>query len=113
MALKRSELSVGDRHSMVVVEDLTRTQLAQYAGASGDFNPLHTDEVYATKVAGYPTVFAHGMLTMGLTARMLTDWVGDEQGWLSSGDVVAASPVVHEFLLELIANNSFDRPDMG
>lgn len=77
MALKQSELSVGDRHSMVVVEDLSRTQLVQYAGASGDFNPLHTDEVYATKVAGYPTVFAHGMLTMGLTARMLTDWVGD------------------------------------
>ena len=61
----------------IVVEDLSRTQLVQYAGASGDFNPLHTDEVYATKVAGYPTVFAHGMLTMGLTARMLTDWVGD------------------------------------
>ena len=48
-----------------------------YAGASGDYNPLHTDEVFATKVAGYPTVFAHGMLTMGLTGKMLTNYVGD------------------------------------
>jgi acyl dehydratase len=68
---------VGDVHSAVVVEDLTRTQIVQYAGASGDFNPIHTDEVFATKVAGYPSVFAHGMLTMGMTGRMLTDLVGD------------------------------------
>ena len=49
----------------------------QYAGASGDYNPLHTDEMFTTKVAGYPGVFAHGMLTMGMTGRMLTDWFGD------------------------------------
>jgi acyl dehydratase len=49
----------------------------QYAGASGDYNPLHTDEIYATKIAGYPSVFAHGMLTMGLTGKMLTNYVGD------------------------------------
>jgi acyl dehydratase len=48
-----------------------------YAGASGDYNPLHSDEVFTTKVAGYPSVFAHGMLTMGMTGRMLTNWVGD------------------------------------
>ena len=48
-----------------------------YAGASGDYNPVHSDEVFATKVAGYPTVFAHGMLSMGLTAKMLTNFVGD------------------------------------
>jgi acyl dehydratase len=77
MPLNVKEISVGDRHSAVVVDDLTRTQIVQYAGASGDFNPLHSDEVYATKVAGYPTTFAHGMLTMGVTAKMLTDWVGD------------------------------------
>jgi acyl dehydratase len=74
--LKLKEISVGDQYSAVVVDNLTRTQIVQYAGASGDFNPLHTDEIYATKVAGYPTAFAHGMLTMGLTAKMLTDWVG-------------------------------------
>ncbi len=77
MALKASELSVGDRYEEVVVHDLTRTQIVQYAGASGDYNPVHTDEVFATKVAGYPTVFAHGMLTMGLTGTMLTHYVGD------------------------------------
>ncbi len=77
MALKASELKVGDTHEEVVVHNLTRTQIVQYAGASGDYNPVHTDEVFATKVAGYPTVFAHGMLTMGLTGRMITNYVGD------------------------------------
>jgi acyl dehydratase len=62
----------------IVVEDLTRTQIVQYAGASGDFNPLHTDEVFATTVAGFPSVIAHGMLTMGLTGRMLTGCLGDQ-----------------------------------
>jgi acyl dehydratase len=77
MALSKSKLSVGQTHSEVVVENLSRTQIVQYAGASGDYNPVHTDEVFATKVAGYPTVFAHGMLTMGLTGTMLTNFVGD------------------------------------
>jgi acyl dehydratase len=77
VTLKASELEEGQEFSAVVVENLSRTQIVQYAGASGDYNPLHTDEVFATKVAGYPTVFAHGMLTMGMTGRMLTDLVGD------------------------------------
>lgn len=77
MALKAGELSVGDTYSECLVEDLKRTQIVQYAGASGDYNPLHTDEIFTTKVAGYPTVFAHGMLTMGMTGRMLTNYVGD------------------------------------
>ena len=68
---------LGDHREVVLVEDLTRTQIVMYAGASGDFNPLHTDECYARDVAGYPSVFAHGMLTMGMTGRILTDWVGD------------------------------------
>jgi acyl dehydratase len=77
MALKASDLSVGDTFEAVVAENLTRTQIVQYAGASGDYNPIHSDEVFATQVAGYPSVFAHGMLTMGMTGRMLTDLVGD------------------------------------
>ena len=77
MPLKASDLKVGDTHSELLVEDLKRTQLVQYAGASGDYNPLHTDELFTVKVAGYPSVFAHGMLTMGMTGKMLTDYVGD------------------------------------
>ena len=77
MALSRQQLSIGSSREAVVVDDLTRTQLVMYAGASGDYNPLHTDEVFATKVAGFPGVFAHGMLTMALTGKALTDWVGD------------------------------------
>jgi acyl dehydratase len=76
MALRASEVKVGDRHEEVVVEDLKRTQIVMYAGASGDYNPIHSDEVFATKVAGYPSTFAHGMLTMGMTGKMLTHYVG-------------------------------------
>jgi acyl dehydratase len=77
MPLSASNLKVGDTHEEVVVDDLTRTQLVMYSGASGDYNPLHSDEVYTTEVAGYPSVFAHGMLSMGLTGKMLTNYVGD------------------------------------
>jgi acyl dehydratase len=77
MALKASQIKVGDTHSERVVENISRTQLVQYAGASGDYNPLHTDEVYTVQAAGYKSVFAHGMLTMGLTGKMLTNYVGD------------------------------------
>ena len=77
MALKASELKVGDTYTERLVEDLKRTQIVQYAGSSGDYNPLHTDEAFTTKVAGYPSVFAHGMLSMGMTGRMLTNYVGD------------------------------------
>ena len=77
MALKASELKVGDKYTERVVEDLKRTQVVMYAGASGDYNPVHTDELFTTEVAGYPGVFAHGMLTMGMTGRMLPNYVGD------------------------------------
>ena len=77
MALSASNLKVGDTHEEVVAENLSRGLLVMYAGTSGDYNPLHTDEVYTKEVAGYPSVFAHGMLTMGLTGKMLTNYVGD------------------------------------
>lgn len=77
MALSASNLNIGDSYEECLVEDLKRTQLVQYSGASGDYNPLHTDEIFTTQVAGYPSVFAHGMLSMGMTGRMLTNYVGD------------------------------------
>lgn len=77
MALNARDLNVGDTKTMVLTDDLTRTQIVQYAGASGDYNPLHTDDLFTREVAGYPGVFAHGMLTMGMTGRLLTDWFGD------------------------------------
>ncbi len=54
---------------------LTRTDLVMYAGASGDFNPMHHDEVGA-KAAGQPSVFGHGMFSMGFLGTALTDYVG-------------------------------------
>ncbi len=77
MALSANQLNAGDTHEEVVVDDLTRTQLVMYSGASGDYNPLHTDDLYCKEAAGYPGVFAHGMLSMGLTGKMLTNYVGD------------------------------------
>jgi len=77
MALNSSELKVGDTYEEEVCRNLSRTQIVQYAGTSGDYNPLHTDEIFTTQIAGYPSVFAHGMLSMGMTGRMLTNYVGD------------------------------------
>ena len=77
MPLRASEIQVGDVFDQVVVEDLKRTQLVMYAGASGDFHPFHSDETFA-RAAGFPRgVFAHGMLSMGLAGKLLTDVLGD------------------------------------
>lgn len=70
------ELKVGDRHEAVVIENVNRTHVVKYAGASGDFNPLHHDDTVAQQLAGYPSVFAHGMFSMGLTGTMLANWLG-------------------------------------
>jgi acyl dehydratase len=77
MALSATNLNAGDTYTECLVEDLSRTQIVMYAGASGDYNPVHTDEKFTKEIAGYPSVFAHGMLTMGMTGRMLTNYVGD------------------------------------
>ena len=77
MALSATNLKEGDTYTECLVEDLSRTQIVMYAGASGDYNPVHTDEKFTKEIAGYPSVFAHGMLTMGMTGRMLTNYVGD------------------------------------
>jgi acyl dehydratase len=68
------DVSEGDE-GPELTHTLTRTDLVQYAGASGDFNPMHTDEVSA-QAAGLPSVFGHGMLTAGILATAVTDYVG-------------------------------------
>jgi acyl dehydratase len=68
------DVHVGDE-APVLTHTLTRTDLVKYAGASGDFNPMHHDEVLA-KAAGQPSVFGHGMFSMGLLGSALTDYVG-------------------------------------
>jgi acyl dehydratase len=81
---------------------LTRTMFVRYAGASGDFNPMHHDDTIAAQV-GNPSVFGHGMLSMGLAARVVKDWFGPEairrlqvrfakQVW--PGDVLTCTAVV-------------------
>ncbi len=55
---------------------VTRADLVRYAGASGDFNPIHWSDRVAAEV-GLPSVIAHGMLTMALACRAVTDWTGD------------------------------------
>lgn len=72
-----AELQVGDEATPLVVENLSRTDFVKYAGASGDFNPMHHDDTIATQV-GNPSVFGHGMLTAGLMARVVKDWFGPE-----------------------------------
>ena len=72
--LKFEEVAVGDE-APATSHKLTRTDLVKYAGASGDFNPMHHDEV-AAQAAGQPSVFGHGMFSMGLLGTALTDFVG-------------------------------------
>ena len=71
---------------------VTRLDLVRYAGASGDFNPIHWNERTATSV-GLPNVIAHGMLTMALAGRFLTEWAGDP-GAVTEFGVRFSSPVV-------------------
>ena len=72
--LSFEDVQVGDE-APVITHTLTRTDLVRYAGASGDFNPMHHDEV-AAQAAGQPSVFGHGMFSMGLLGTALTDFVG-------------------------------------
>ena len=71
---------------------LQRVNLVRYAGASGDFNPIHWNQRFATAV-GLPDVIAHGMLTMASVGRIVTDWVGDPGAVLDYG-VRFTRPVV-------------------
>ncbi|MFK0170126.1 MaoC family dehydratase [Streptomyces sp. NPDC090306] len=71
---------------------VTRATLVQYAGASGDFNPIHWNEKFAKEV-GLPDVIAHGMFTMAEAIRLVTDWAGDPASVVEYG-VRFTKPVV-------------------
>jgi acyl dehydratase len=72
--------------------EITRADLVRYAGASGDFNPIHWNERFAMSV-GLPDVIAHGMYTMALVARVVSDWAGDP-GAVAEYSVRFTRPVV-------------------
>lgn len=57
---------------------LTRSHFVRYAGAGGDFNPIHHDESFAAR-AGYPSVFGHGLLTAGVLSTFVADWLGQDK----------------------------------
>jgi peroxisomal enoyl-CoA hydratase 2 len=110
--LSRGDWRKGASVKTVLVTNLTRGQITQYAGASGDFSPQHTDEVYNTQAAGYPGVFAHGMLTMGMLGQALNNWLGDgllksfgfqfrQQVW--PGDTLYAALEITELSEEALA----------
>ena len=88
----KAELTVGD----VVAEQsyhLTRDSLVRYAGASGDFNPIHYRDDIATSV-GLDGVLAHGMLTMGLAVQPVVDWLGGDSGKVLDYQVRFTRPVL-------------------
>src|SRR5580765_3030303 len=76
-------VAVGDELPPLTVT-VTRGQLVRYAGASLDFNPIHWNQRIATAV-GLPDVIAHGMYTMALAGRLVTDWLGDPGRLVSYG----------------------------
>lgn len=74
-SLYAEDVSVGDTGPEIVVEDIGVEDFVRYAGASGDFNPLHYDQSYA-EAAGEDSVFGQGMLTANYAAHLATDWFG-------------------------------------
>ncbi|WP_428954207.1 MaoC family dehydratase [Streptomyces sp. cg35] len=90
-AIKYAEVEVGTELPAQTFP-VTRATLVQYAGASGDFNPIHWNEKFAVEV-GLPDVIAHGMFTMAEAIRVVTDWTGDPAAVVEYG-VRFTKPVV-------------------
>jgi acyl dehydratase len=87
-----AELALGE----IVAErsySITRDTLVRYAGASGDFNPIHYRDDVAAAV-GLPGVLAHGMLTMGLAVQPVVEWAGGDPGRILDYQVRFTRPVV-------------------
>src|SRR5258708_6683712 len=98
------DVNVGDAIPPLTTAPVTHLQLVRYAGASGDFNPLHTDPKIG-ELIGTGGIIAHGMLIMGFVGRMLSDYVGPEalrkfnvrfKGMTRIGDVITCSGVISE-----------------
>ena len=112
------ELTVGAEAPPREYGPISRTDIVQYQGASGDFNPIHHDDGFAQS-AGYPGAFSVGMLQAGILASYATDWLGPrnvrkfgvqfrEQVWpgdqlVCSGTVVGRNDAARTVDLELIA----------
>lgn len=88
-----TEIRVGTELPPLVVEPISRTTLALFAGASGDHNPIHVD-IDAAKAAGFDDVFAHGMLSMAHLGRLVTSWVPQSQLRALSTRFTAITPVL-------------------
>lgn len=98
------DVQVGDKLPELVKEPVTHLQLVRYAGASGDFNPLHTDPKVG-EAMGTGGIIAHGMLIMGFVGQLLSDYVGPEalrkfgvrfKGITHLGDVITCSGTITE-----------------
>jgi acyl dehydratase len=74
MTLNYNDIEIGYEMPVYTSEPITRTHLVRYAGASGDFNPLHHDQTFV-KVIGQKNVIAHGMLIMGIVGEAITSWI--------------------------------------
>lgn len=83
MSVNISDLAVGTEIGSRAIE-VTRAHLVKYAGASGDFNPIHWNDRFAREVE-LPGVIAHGMFTMGAAVQLVTDWIGDPAAVVSYG----------------------------
>lgn len=81
--IRAADVSIGDVLPPLTLR-ITRADLVRYAGASLDFNPIHWNERFAKEV-GLPGVIAHGMLTMGMAVRIVTDWAGDPSAVVEYG----------------------------
>lgn len=71
------DINIGDSMPAFTSDPITRTHLVRYAGASGDFNPLHYDETFVA-MFGMPRVIVHGMLIMGITSNAITQWIDNK-----------------------------------
>lgn len=100
----RKTIDIGDEGPTVAVDKLERRDFVRYAGASGDFNPLHYDQPYAES-AGHDDIFGQGMLVGGIASRVLTQWFGINSirsftirftGTVFPGDSVTATGTVQE-----------------